>query len=132
VCTVVLLGSRTVWNGDVRVPGSCGGRLVVRLLMNNNKVAIACLVVIYAMASGLSYVTFRRYPDHSGTAAVQWLLFYIVTVVYPLIWTVQNLRLVRKLGLDHSQPLRRFVWAPVIVGGTSLLTGLSLLLPLLR
>jgi hypothetical protein len=100
--------------------------------MNNNKVAIACLVVIYAMASGLSYVTFRRYPDHSGTAAVQWLLFYIVTVVYPSIWTVQNLRLVRKLGLDHSQTLRRHAWAPVIVGGTSLLTGLSLLFPLLR
>jgi hypothetical protein len=100
--------------------------------MNSNKVAIACLVVIYAMASGLSYVTFRRYPDHSGTASVQWLLFYIVTVVYPSIWTVQNLRLVRKLGLDHSQTLRRYAWAPVIVGGTSLLTGLSLLFPLLR
>jgi hypothetical protein len=98
----------------------------------NNKIAIVCLVAIYAMASGLTYVTFRRYPDHSGAAAVQWFLFYIVTVVYPPIWTFQNLRLVRKLGLDHSQPLRRYAWAPVIVGGTSLLTGLSLLFPLLR
>jgi hypothetical protein len=98
----------------------------------NNKIAIGCLVAIYAMASGLTYVTFRRYPDHSGTAAVQWFLFYIVTVVYPLIWSVQNLRLVRKLGLDDSQPLRRYAWAPVIVGATSLLTGLSLLFPLLR
>ena len=98
----------------------------------NNKVAITCLVVIYAMASGLTYVTFRRYPDHSGMAAVQWLLFYVVTVVYPLIWTVQNLRLVRKLGLDQSQQVSRYAWAPVIVGGTSLLTGLSLLFPLLR
>ncbi len=98
----------------------------------NNKLAIACLVAIYVMASGLTYVTFRRYPDHSGMAAVQWLLFYIVTVVYPLFWTVQSLRLVRRLGLDHSQPLRRNAWAPVIVGGTSLLTGLSLLSPLLR
>ena len=98
----------------------------------NNKVAIACLVVIYTMASGLTYVTFRRYPDHSGMAAVQWLLFYVVTVVYPLIWTVQNLRLVRKLGLDQSQQLRRHTWAPVIVGGTSLIAGLSLLFPLLR
>jgi len=97
-----------------------------------NKVAIAWLVVICVVASGLTYVTFRRYPDHSGMAAVQWLLFYVVTVVYPLIWTLQNLRLVRKLGLDQSQQLRRYAWAPVIVGGTSLLTGLSLLLPLLR
>jgi hypothetical protein len=100
--------------------------------MNNNKIAIACLVVIYAMASGLTYVTFRRYPDHSTATVVQWLLFYVVTVLYPSIWTVQNLRLVRKLGLDQSQQLRRYAWAPVIVGGTSLLTGLSLLFPLLR
>ena len=100
--------------------------------MNNNKVAITCLVVIYVMASGLTYVTFRRYPDHSGTAVVQWLLFYVVTVLYPLIWTVQSLRLVRKLGVDQSQQLRRYAWAPVIVGATSLLTGLGLLFPLLR
>ena len=55
--------------------------------MNNNKVAIACLGVIYVLASGLTYVAFRRYPDHSGTAAVQWLLFYIVTVVYPIMFS---------------------------------------------
>jgi len=100
--------------------------------MNNNKVAIACLGVIYVLASGLTCVAFRRYPDHSGTAAVQWIFFYIVTVVYPLIWTVQNLRLVRKLGLDQPQQLRQYAWAPVIVGGTSLIAGLSLLFPLLR
>jgi hypothetical protein len=97
-----------------------------------NKTAIAILVVLYVVASGLTYATFRRSPDHSGTAVVQWLLFYIVTVVYPLVWTVQNLRLVRKLGLEHSQALRRYAWAPVVVGGTSLLTGLSLLSSLLR
>jgi len=100
--------------------------------MNNNKVAIACLVVIYTMASSLTYVTFRRYPDQSGMTAVQWLLFYVVTVVYPLVWTVQNLRLVRKLEIDQSEQLRRYAWAPVIVGMTALLTGLSLLFPLLR
>ena len=93
---------------------------------------IALLVVIFVMASALTYVTFRRYPDQSGMATVQWLLFYIVTVVYPAIWTAQNLRLVRKLGLDQSHQLRRYAWAPVIVGGTSLITGLSLLFPLLR
>jgi hypothetical protein len=106
--------------------------VVVRLLMKNNKVAIACLVVIYVLASGLTYVAFHRYPDHSGTAAIRWIFFYIVTVVYPLIWTVQNLRLVRKLRLDESQQLRRYAWAPVIVGGTSSIAGLSLLFPLLR
>ncbi len=128
---VVLLGPRTVWDGDVRVLGGLGGRVVVRVL-TNNKVAIACLAVIYALASGLTYVTFRRYPDQSGMAAVQWLLFYVVTVVYPLVWAVQNLRLVRKLERDQFEQLRRYAWAPVIVGMTSLLTGLSLLFPLLR
>lgn len=105
--------------------------MVVRVL-TNNRIAIACLAVIYAMASSLTYVTFRRYPDQSGMTAVQWLLFYVVTVVYPLVWTVQNLRLVRKLEIDQSEQLRRYAWAPVIVGMTALLTGLSLLFPLLR
>jgi hypothetical protein len=96
------------------------------------KLAIAFLLAMYVMASALTYVTFRRYPDHSGAAVLQWLLFYIVTAVYPPIWTLQTLRLVRKLGFDHSEPLRRSAWAPVIVGGTALLTGLGLLSPLLR
>jgi hypothetical protein len=56
----------------------------------------------------------------------------VVTVVYPAVWTIQELRLLRKLGLEQSKPLRRYAWAPVIVGGTSLLIGLSLLFPLLR
>ena len=93
---------------------------------------IPLVVVIYVAATALTYVTFRRYPDRTGVAAVQWLLFYVVTVVYPAVWTIQELRLLRKLRLEESQALRRYAWAPVIVGGTSLLIGLSLLFPLLR
>lgn len=93
---------------------------------------ILLLVIIYVIASALTYVTFRRYPDRTGVAAVQWLLFYVVTVVYPAVWTIQELRLLRTLSLDEVQALRRYAWAPVIVGGTSLLIGLSLLFPLLR
>jgi hypothetical protein len=98
----------------------------------NRKIGIPFLAALYVAASGLTYVTFRRYPDHSGTAAMQWLLFYLATVIYPAVWTAQELRLVRKLGLDQSRALRQHAWAPVIVGGTSLLMGLSLLSPLLR
>ena len=97
-----------------------------------NRIVIPLLVVIYATASALTYVTFRKYPDPSGVAATQWLLFYVVTVIYPAVWTTQELRVLRKLGLEQSQALRRYAWAPVIVGGTSLLIGLSLLFPLLR
>ena len=93
---------------------------------------ILLLVIIYVIASALTYVTFRRYPDRTGVAAVQWLLFYVVTVVYPAVWTIQELRLLRTLSIDEVQTLRRYAWAPVIVGGTSLLIGLSLLFPLLR
>ena len=93
---------------------------------------ILLLVVMYVTASALTYVTFRRYPDRTGVAAVQWLLFYVVTVVYPAVWTIQELRLLRTLRPEESQALRRYAWAPVIVGGTSLLIGLSLLFPLLR
>jgi hypothetical protein len=97
-----------------------------------NSLALTLLAFVYIGATALTYVTFRRYPDQSGTAMTQWLLFYVVTILYPIVWTVQELRLLRKLGLEQSHPLRRYVWAPVIVGGTSLLTGLSLLFPLLR
>ena len=93
---------------------------------------ILLLVIIYVIASALTYVTFRRYPDRTGVAAVQWLLFYVVTVVYPAVWTIQELRLLRTLSIDEVQALRRYAWAPVIVGGTSLLIGLSLLFLLLR
>jgi len=96
------------------------------------RIAIAFLAVMYVTASALVYATFRRYPDPSGVAATQWLLFYVVTVVYPAVWTFQQLRLLRKLGLEPSRALQRHAWAPVIVGGTSLLIGLSLLFPLLR
>ena len=97
-----------------------------------SRLMIALLVVIYVAATALTYVTFRRYPNRTGVAAVQWLLFYVVTVVYPAVWTIQEVRLLRKLRLEESQALRRYAWAPVIVGGTSLLIGLSLLFPLLR
>jgi hypothetical protein len=97
-----------------------------------SRLMIAFLVVIYVAATALTYVTFTRYPDRTGVAAVQWLLFYVVTVVYPAVWTLQEVRLLRKLRLEESQALRRYAWAPVIVGGTSLLIGLSLLFPLLR
>jgi hypothetical protein len=93
---------------------------------------IPLLAVSYIAATALTYVTFRRYPDQSGMAASQWLLFYIVTVIYPAVWTVQELRLLRKLGLQDSIPLRRHAYAPVIVGVTCLIAALTLLSPLLR
>ena len=96
------------------------------------RLVIAFLAVMYVTASALIYATFRRYPDPTGVAATQWLLFYVVTIVYPAVWTFQQLRLLKKLGLEHTQALQRYAWAPVIVGGTCLLIGLSLLFPLLR
>ena len=88
------------------------------------------LIVNYVVASLITYTTFRGYPDHSAVATVQWLLFYLVTVIYPIGWTALQLRVIRKLGLEETRALRRFAWAPVIVGGTSLLIGLSLLIRL--
>jgi hypothetical protein len=105
---------------------------MVVLLLMNSRIVIPFLAIMYVAAGALTYATYRRYPDHSGVAATQWLLFYVVTVIYPIIWTVQELRLLRKLELEHSKALRRYAWAPVIVGGTSLLIGLSLLSALLR
>ena len=94
-------------------------------------IVIVFLAVNYTVASGLVYVTFRRYPDHSATATLQWMLLYVVSVIYPIAWTLQQLRTLRTLGAD-SRPLQRQAWAPVIVGATTLLLALSLLFPLLR
>jgi hypothetical protein len=105
--------------------------MVARLLMKKS-IVVVFLAVNYAVASGLVYVTFRRYPDHSTAATIQWMLLYLVSVIYPIGWTMQQLKAIRKLGLEDSRVLRRQAWAPVIVGGTTLLIALSLLFPLLR
>jgi len=93
---------------------------------------VVVLAVSFALASALMYVAFRRYPDDSALAAVQWMLFYVVTVIYPVGWTVQHFRLLRRLGLDDRKDLRQHAWAPMIVGVTSLAIALSLLLRLSR
>ena len=95
-------------------------------------IVVLFLALNYALASALLYVSFRRYPDHSPTATIQWMLLYLVSVIYPLGWTMQQLRALRKLGLSDSRALRRQAWAPVIVGATTLLIALSLLFPFLR
>ena len=95
-----------------------------------NWLLAALLVVNYVVATLITYTTYRGYPDHSAVARVQWVLFYLVTVVYPIGWTAQHLRIIRRLGLEDANKLRRLAWAPVIVGGTSLLVGLSLLVRL--
>jgi hypothetical protein len=105
--------------------------MVERLLMRRS-IVIVFLAVNYTVASGLVYVTFRRYPDHSATATLQWMLLYVVSVIYPIAWTLQQLRTLRTLGAQDSRALQRQAWAPVIVGATTLLLALSLLFPLLR
>ena len=93
---------------------------------------IVLLLVSYLAGTVLTYLSFVRYPDQSSAAATQWLLFYVATVIYPAVWTLQQLRLLRKLGLQDSIPLRRHAWAPVIVGTSGMIMGLALLFPLLR
>jgi hypothetical protein len=90
------------------------------------------LVLGYAAATFLLYVTSRRYPVQSPVAMVQWAILYVATVVYPMGWTVQHIRTLRRLGLSDSPDLHRLAWSPVIVGGTSLLISLSLLWRVLR
>jgi hypothetical protein len=97
-----------------------------------SKIMVPLLAVSYVAATALTYLTFRRYPDQSSAAAMQWLLFYVVTVIYPAVWTMQELRLLRKLGLQDSDPLVRHSWAPVIVGASCWIAGLALVFPLLR
>lgn len=93
---------------------------------------VVFLAVSYGAAAVLTYLAFRRYPDQSVMAAVQWVLFYVVTVVYPFIWTAQQFRLLKELGLQHSRALHQRAWAPVIVGGTALLAALTLLFRVAR
>jgi hypothetical protein len=95
--------------------------------MKTSHLTIALLMLSCVAATFLVYVTFLRYPVRSATAAVQWVLLYAATVLYPVGWTMQHRRVVSRLGLAQSPELGRLTWAPMIVGGTSLLLSLSLL-----
>jgi hypothetical protein len=92
----------------------------------------AAMALGYVGATFVAYVAFRRFPDQSPPALIQMALFYLVTVIYPIGWSVQHGRLLKRLGLHQRLELRRQAWAPVIVGGTALLIGVSLLLRLPR
>jgi len=100
--------------------------------MTQSRIVMALLALSYVAATFLVYVTFRRSPDHSVTAVVQWTLLYAATVLYPVGWTMLHFRVLRRLGLADSRDLHQFAWSPVIVGATSLLLSMSLLWSALR
>ena len=90
------------------------------------RITLVFLALAYAAAALLTYGAFRRFPDRSTQSVALWLLLYVATIVYPAIWTVQQRRILRRLGLDHHRELRQRAWAPMMVGGTALAIALAL------
>jgi hypothetical protein len=87
----------------------------------------AFVVACYLIVTLAGYVAFRGFPDQSARAWLQFSSFYVLSVVYPAIWRARHVRALKRLELENAPGLLRFVWAPVIVGGTAFLIVLNLL-----
>jgi len=88
-------------------------------------VALATASVAALTLAGFG--AFRRFPNQSPVAWLQFGSFYILTVLYPMVWKVQHARVLTRRGLGGDRELRAFAWAPVVVGGTGFLIALTLL-----
>lgn len=98
----------------------------------NTRWLVAVWLVNGVGATLYAYDTFARYPDHSGLALARWVLFYVATIVYPAWWTwLQFRRTHRPVPADGGLD-RGLLWAPLVVGATSLLSGLGLLRAVIR
>lgn len=88
---------------------------------------IAALAVInYAGITGLVYLAYREYPDHSAATLLRWVLLYFVALVQPAIFGARIARALRDRGLTRRH--RHFCTvAPGIVGGITLLIALTLI-----
>lgn len=90
-------------------------------------VPVAVLVACYGGMTLAGYLAFRRFPDQSTRAWLQFVSLYVLTVLYPVIWRAQHQRVLRRRGLADDAELQAYTWAPVVVGGTGFLIVLTLL-----
>src|SRR5687767_1161178 len=74
------------------------------------------------------YQTFARLGDNSAAAHWSYVVLYVGAVLFPAWWAGAHLRAFRKLGLPLTRELRMRAWSPVMIGITTLATGIGLIL----
>jgi len=74
------------------------------------------------------YQSFVRLDDPSATTLSGFVMLFVVAFVFPAWWSVSHLRAFTKLGLPLTRELRLLAWSPVMVGMTTLATGIGLIL----
>lgn len=83
-----------------------------------------------AYVVAVTAVVFLAYRQLAGLGWWPWLMFYIVSVLWPAIWTYHALR--RENGVTTDLKTRAFAWGPVIVGATTMAAALTLIERALR
>lgn len=92
-----------------------------------NAVLAAVVVFNYAAGTFLVWNAFQVYPDHSAMSVFRWSAIYVVAVIQPIVWSFYHLRVLRSKGLEIDRQLRAIAFAPMIVGGITLLIALNLI-----
>lgn len=86
----------------------------------------ALVAFIYIVGTWVVVLTYREYPDRSSSARLYWALVYLMGVVAPVAWGLVHGRLLRQMGLTDPR-LRRYLFAPIVSGGLTLLFALRLI-----
>ena len=88
---------------------------------------VAVVVFNYVVATVLVWNAFRSYPDHSAISIFRWVAIYVVAVIQPVVWSFHHLRVLRAKGLQIDRQLRTVAYAPMVIGGLTLLIALNLI-----
>jgi len=91
--------------------------------------AIVASVVMFNYVAGtfLVWNAFRSYPDHSAVSIFRWIAIYVVAVLQPIVWSFYHVRVLRAKGLEIDGQLRTVAFAPMVIGGLTLLIALNLI-----
>ena len=92
------------------------------------KAALVGVVVFnYAVGTVLVWNAFQGYPDHSAVSIFRWVAIYVVAVIQPIVWSFHHVRVLRAKGLHIDGQLRTVAFAPMVIGGLTLLIALNLI-----
>jgi hypothetical protein len=92
------------------------------------KAALVAVVIFnYVVGTVLVWNAFRWYPDHSAISIFRWVAIYVVAVIQPIVWSFHHVRVLRAKGLQIDGQLRTVAFAPMVIGGLTLLIALNLI-----
>jgi hypothetical protein len=87
----------------------------------------AYLAAAYAIPTLIVAAMFARYADYTWSGVLHWGMFYFVGIVQPFVFARRALKQFDAHGIPVDSQLRHVAFYPVIIGGLTLLIGLSLL-----